>query len=1413
MTGFHVELDRRFRRVSPDIDVEQAAVDSYAAELFGHTTDLSWDDLLAMPRAVILGEPGSGKTHELRQRVDSLRTAGNVAFFVPLERLVSEPLEKILDPEDSPTLRRWLKSTTNAFFLLDSVDESKRRSHRDFLTALDRFRGSVSTGLDRATLIISSRITEWRPKTDSHEVETRLRAPGPVSETEHRSAEPVVVQIEALDQERVRRISYAVVGNLRGDMFVKALDECHAWAFARRPIDVLDLLEYWKAHGSLGTLRELVEFDVENKLRETHERAQEDPLSRQQARQGAMALAAATAFCRRLEFRVPDDALAEPIEAMDSAACLPADWRPELHKALLNRALFDGASLGRIRFHHRRVAEYLAAQWLEERMAQGCPLETLEELLFDLHTRPPVLRPALAPVTSWLACGDQLWNRLVRDTILDADPALFLRFGDPASLALEYRRDLLRRLVELYGGRKRAWIDVEPEALARIADPTLAGSIRDLVADRATSTDVRELLLLLIRYGRLTNCLDVALEVFSDAQESDPLKLYAAAAIRDIGDAAARRRLASAANGLSAIGSSLCAVVCEAVYPAAIGPQDLFSLLAKVDGVSRQVVGELPWRLQQLFECALPREHQPSVLQGLLDLARTPPHLQHGSKESPISVRFCWAAEVALDLVGQVLTEEHIDTTTTQVLSDALALLWPYRQLFDESLAERKSITEGLSRHGEVRRAYTWRRVADVLATETTRDFRAWDVLEYDDPFRFGEPDLEWLCEDIERREEIEDRQIALSFALDIWESIGRPRLWRKRIRLSAVTNPHLRREAWARTRMSFTLPFRRFWYRQIHNTIASRWWWRQHRHKTTAFIRRLRERWFLLCNLRTLRSGEQTSWLAGLIANQGDRWTVEAWEAVAQRHGARITDAAREGCKRAWRRFVPALPHEKPVPNQTDIRVCVGLTGIAAAVAEGELPLSGMSSDEATLATRYAVNELNAFPPWCFELAASHPNAVGGVLSECVIGEWALPSAKDSFLGVMAHLRWHGHQLVPLVESALIASLKRADPAQPTVLEDALALLLNSGSSHLGLLADLAAERAPTYDSLDYRHTLWASVWLQTDAMRAIIYLETRLGAVDKPADVVIGLCVALQGRRGANPLLVENPAYLAPASMRRFIPLVYNHLKPTEDIVRQSGFSYSPTSRDDAQDLRDRLLAKLAESDEPDAEAVLLDLRDEPALGHRRDWILHLIEQRRTRRADLPPWEPRDIQTFEREFETGPRTDRDLFIITKHRLSDIRFSVERADISARADRPEDANEAWLRSWLARQLRDRSRRRYTVPQEGEIDRAQRPDLRVEAPGVGVVPIEVKWADSWTGSELFERLENQLVGQYLRAHDVHYGIYLLGFKGTKEQWEHPTGGRRISFAQLIETLQAHAKELVRGRTDIHGLLVIGIDFS
>src|SRR5438874_13433566 len=105
---------------------------------------------------------------------------------------------------------------------------------------------------------------------------------------------------------------------------------------------------------------------------------------------------------------------------MDAFSILPEHWRKEQGRALLNRPLFDSATYGRIRFHHRRIAEYLAAQWFRKRMAEGCPTQVLLQHLFDDAREQLAPRQSLIPATAWLCPGDAKWNGDVRARVLQA---------------------------------------------------------------------------------------------------------------------------------------------------------------------------------------------------------------------------------------------------------------------------------------------------------------------------------------------------------------------------------------------------------------------------------------------------------------------------------------------------------------------------------------------------------------------------------------------------------------------------------------------------------------------------------------------------------------------------------------------------------------------------------------------------------------------------------------------------------------------------------------------------------------------------------------------------------------------------------------------------------------------------------
>jgi hypothetical protein len=87
--------------------------------------------------------------------------------------------------------------------------------------------------------------------------------------------------------------------------------------------------------------------------------------------------------------------------------------------------------------------------------------------------------------------------------------------------------------------------------------------------------------------------------------------------------------------------------------------------------------------------------------------------------------------------------------------------------------------------------------------------------------------------------------------------------------------------------------------------------------------------------------------------------------------------------------------------------------------------------------------------------------------------------------------------------------------------------------------------------------------------------------------------------------------------------------------------------------------------------------------------------------------------------------------------------------------------------------------------------------------------VELKIAGRWTAKQLRERLENQLVGQYMR--EARHGTFLLVNRGgRKDRKRWGIDGKMQDFARLTNWLAGEAESLLKER-DIEGLRVIGID--
>ncbi|VWB62803.1 hypothetical protein BLA23254_02911 [Burkholderia lata] len=196
------------------------------AELADRQYQFDWLSLLAHRLVVVLGEPGSGESEELRCQ----HRRNPNSFFPRFAQRVTEDVETIMSDRDLSSFRTWKSSSQSTLFLLDAVDESKLKRDDDFLVALDWLSGALASARERARLVVSSRIRKWWPQTDCRAVLQRFSVPSDGDRPTTAAAKILVETIFPL-RSRQGRLSEESKGVRGAQDFLDALDQHNACPF------------------------------------------------------------------------------------------------------------------------------------------------------------------------------------------------------------------------------------------------------------------------------------------------------------------------------------------------------------------------------------------------------------------------------------------------------------------------------------------------------------------------------------------------------------------------------------------------------------------------------------------------------------------------------------------------------------------------------------------------------------------------------------------------------------------------------------------------------------------------------------------------------------------------------------------------------------------------------------------------------------------------------------------------------------------------------------------------------------------------------------------------------------------------------------------------------------------------------
>jgi len=527
----HVPLDRQFSPVPKD---REEAESNEISMVWGGVTPKTWDDMDREFRCVILAEAGAGKTEELRQRASVLASQGKLAFFIRIEDIEAN-FYQAFEIGEEVQFQAWLKSTEEAWFFLDSVDEARLENPRIFEKAIRRFATGIKGVAHRAHVYLSSRPYAWRPKEDRRLFEEHLYIAAQQEEDgdEGQQSKPqsalTIYTMRPLNEGRIRCFCAARAAN-DIDRLLREIDRANLWSLAERPFDLEGILAKWADDSALDGRLELLHHNIDRRLRDEHssDRAQRQPLNLELAKEGARRLAAAVVLTGQAGLNVPD---ATPTKPGIEAESVLADWNPKDVRALLERGLFNDVIYGAVRFRHRDIRELLAAEWFAGLLNAGNSRYSVEALFFREQYGQHIITPRLRPILPWLI----LFDDEIRRKALTIHPEIAVEGGDPSQLPLLERQrilaDIIRRIILDEDDRSAR----DDSAIARIANRDLSEDAQQLINEHSDNDDAIFFLGRLVWQGEMANCVPSLVAIATDNSRGKYARIASARAVMTCG--------------------------------------------------------------------------------------------------------------------------------------------------------------------------------------------------------------------------------------------------------------------------------------------------------------------------------------------------------------------------------------------------------------------------------------------------------------------------------------------------------------------------------------------------------------------------------------------------------------------------------------------------------------------------------------------------------------------------------------------------------------------------------------------------------------------------------------------------------------------------------------------------------------
>jgi hypothetical protein len=1417
-----ISLNRSFHELTLDAD---ATDDTALARISGRRNAIYWTDLLREYRVILLSEAGAGKTTEIRNIAIELRSSGKPAFFVRIEN-VCHGFEDAFEEGSYEEFIEWAASGEEGWLFLDSVDESRLRDARDFERAMKKLGRSLARVLQQAHIIVTGRANAWRAKSDLqlcrdtipyHPInktaeETPSTAaskgvtPKAIKVNATWSTPFVIVALQDLNGAQVE--AFLRAKNVKDiPAFRDAVERKEASPLTARPQDLAELVAFWNTHDRIGSRLELLQTSIEQRLKERDQnRADTHPIAINRLRPGARLVAAATILTREPAIRVPDGVENTKGISVKEILC---GWDDQECSILLSRPIFDEGIYGTVRFHHRSVREYLTAEWLHKLIVDKASRGRIESLFFRSQYGIEVIVPTMRPVLPWLAILDER----ILSRVLDIAPEIVFEGGDPSQLPYIVRSKILRQICEQLAQPAHPRSTTDYSAVQRFANVDLTNDIKELLSQYEGEREVAWFLLRMIWQGEIVGAADAVkrLALISCNRHTRIAAFRALSTVCSCSDQEEVRQaflvedgelrrdwLAELVLDLPPTERSvnwLLAALARTASATEFQPDSLLSNLLQM--ISRWPVSLLPKLVHEIYALLIP---QPGMN----------PH------NMGFSERFNWLSQAVAKSVYLLIEARDLSCTESETLSFLCNFPRAARDNQHELHEMHFELQGQISKWPELNQGLFWH---DVTATRLGRSGRVinfWEAGSYGRLWTFSAESFDAICADIDTRRLLDDKLVALSLAFTIFRETGQPDAWRIKLTSLVEGKPELKS---ALNQFFNPPPSGQQRRSELEENLRQR-----AEQQSTALVAKDREwRAYIDANVEELRDSSTPGtvsnvqyYLHGRMRehrDRSDKWSEANWESLIPEFGEPIAHAFRDSAMRFWRGYLPQLRSEGGEVNSVPFSVIFGLTGLLVESRNVSDWPSGLSHPEVERATRYALRELNGFPSWFPRLLAAYPQLVIKILAGEIDYELALDTESSEIVSpyvlstVSSSGDWIWEQLAPFILTRL------AKPPRCVANLRYMFNIVHGSSLDNTLIAELAAEKANATTNVPAA-PMWFAMWVGVEPQAAIPVLAKRLaelGEDSEKIDFAVHFITTLMGGRLQGRS--ARHAYREVAYMKSLYLLMHKYVRRADDHERAGKGVYSPELRDDAQDAREALVAFIRETPGKDAFLALSEIARVHPVEAERPWMAFYAKGKATLDADLAAWLPRQVADFHAMLERTPSNHRELWDLAVDRLLDLKRDLEEGDSSIASILQLANQETDIRKYIGNWCRDCSCGRYTIPQEEELADAKRPDLRFHGIGFdGPVPAELKLAHKWTGPKLFERLEIQLCGDYLRDIRSSRGIFLLVHNGKGTRWQLPNG-QKGTFANLIDALRNRWELLSLQFPGIEDISIIGIDLT